>query len=198
MKLFFQKLKGFTVLETLFAIVIFSLALTSLLAVSGQGVIAVSGAREEMIASYLNQEAIEAIRWYRDNKKTSTTPAPSFPATYIPDLQNKCLSSSPGSGGTLVYFCDITIPVSGGVPTFSACGGGAGGTGPFSSCKFMYENNGVFTSGVSTGATATVFKRGTTIYLDLATSTARVLSRVTWTSKGINRVHELQVTLKDW
>lgn len=189
MKLFPQKLKGFTVLETLFAIVIFSLALTSLLAVSGQGVIAVSGAREEMIASYLNQEAIEAIRWYRDNKKTSTTPAPSFPATYIPDIM-QCLTSP-----TQTRFCNVIVPTTtGGTPSFSACGS----NWAFNNCNIMYENNGVYTSGVSTGATATVFKRGTSIYLDLTNSTARVVSRVTWTSKGINRVHELQVTLKDW
>jgi Tfp pilus assembly protein PilV len=191
MKLFSQKLKGFTVLETLFAIVIFSLALVSLLAVSGQGVIAVSSAKEEMIASYLNQEAIEAIRWYRDNKKISTTPAPTFPATYIPDLL-QCLTST-ASGGVVSY-CNVNVPTSGGTPSFSKCGT----SGAYVNCNNMYENNGVYTSGASSGATATVFRRGTTIYLDLINSTARVMSRVTWTSKGVDRSHDVQVTLKDW
>lgn len=189
MKKFLHKLKGFTVLETLFAVVIFSLALVALLAVSGQGVIAVSSAKEEMIASYLNQEAIEAIRWYRDNKKTSTTPPPSFPATYIPDIM-QCLTSP-----TQTRFCNVIIPPTGvGTPSFSACGS----SWAFNNCNIMYENNGVYTSGASTGASATVFKRGTTINLDLTNSSARVVSRVTWTSKGIDRVHELQVVLKDW
>ena len=70
MKLFFKKFrrinKGFTLVETLVAISIFSLSILALMAVLTQGVSDTNYAKKKIIASYLAQEGIEYIRNMRD------------------------------------------------------------------------------------------------------------------------------------
>ena len=68
-------IKGFTLIETLFAIVIFSLALVSLMAVVSQGIVTTKNSTNEMTAAYLNQEALEALRWWRDTERARVVAA---------------------------------------------------------------------------------------------------------------------------
>lgn len=71
-KPFISKLKhltfvrGFTLIETLFAVLIFSASLVALIAVSARGLAATSTSREEIVARYLAQEGIEVVRNIRD------------------------------------------------------------------------------------------------------------------------------------
>lgn len=173
-----KNLKAFTVLETLFAVLIFSMSLASLMAVSGEGIIAVTSAREEMIASYLNQEAVEAVRWYRDNQKLTTT-SPVFTNLFPPS----CVTSSA---------CSVNIDPPN-APIFAPCGSPSAGT-----CAPIYESSGVYSTTPLSGGAVTVFKRGLVISVNTTNNTARVTSRVVWNSKGINRTNELQVTLTEW
>jgi Tfp pilus assembly protein PilV len=66
---------GFTLIETLVAISIFSASIIGLMSVLASGVSDTNYAKQKMIASYLAQEGIECVRNTRDNYflYTSTT-----------------------------------------------------------------------------------------------------------------------------
>lgn len=66
--------KGFTLIETLFAVLIFSTALISLMAISGRGVSATNIAKQQIVAQYLAQEGIEVVRNIRDSNFISNNP----------------------------------------------------------------------------------------------------------------------------
>lgn len=58
---------GFTLVETLVAIAIFTMSIVALMSVLGSGIADTSYAKQKMIASYLAQEGIESVRNVRDN-----------------------------------------------------------------------------------------------------------------------------------
>ncbi len=75
MKNFFkQKNKGFTLVEVLVAVVIFTLSILSVMAVLGSGVANTNFAKNKIIAEYLAQEGIEYIRNTRDTNVLYTVP----------------------------------------------------------------------------------------------------------------------------
>jgi Tfp pilus assembly protein PilV len=71
MKLFFKKVNklsgGFTLVETLIAISIFSLSIIALMSILGGGISNTNYAKTKITASYLAQEGIEYVRNMRDN-----------------------------------------------------------------------------------------------------------------------------------
>jgi len=62
-----QKNTGFTLVETLIAISIFSVSIIAMMSVLGGGISNTNYAKKKMTASYLAQEGIEYIRNMRDN-----------------------------------------------------------------------------------------------------------------------------------
>jgi Tfp pilus assembly protein PilV len=69
MKNFFRKTNtnsGFTIIETLVSLSIFSMSIITLLSVLGNGISSTNYAKQKMIASYLAQEGIEYTRNIRD------------------------------------------------------------------------------------------------------------------------------------
>ena len=58
---------GFTLLETLVAVAIFTLSILGIMSVLGSGISTTSYAKDKMAAAYLAQEGIECIRNTRDN-----------------------------------------------------------------------------------------------------------------------------------
>lgn len=72
MKLFFKKInkssKGFTLVETLVAISIFTVSLLGIMSVLASSIANTNYAKRKMVASYLAQEGIEYIRNMRDTK----------------------------------------------------------------------------------------------------------------------------------
>ena len=65
-KLFKQKNKAFTLLETLVAISIFTVSILGIMSVLASGISNANYAKQKMTASYLAQEGIEYIRNMRD------------------------------------------------------------------------------------------------------------------------------------
>lgn len=59
--------KGFTLIETLIAIAIFTMSILALMSVLGSGIADTNYAKQKMIASYLAEEGIESVRNVRDN-----------------------------------------------------------------------------------------------------------------------------------
>ncbi len=63
---YLKKNSGFTLVETLIAISIFTISIVSLLVVLSQGIAHTNYAKQKMIASYLAQEGVEYMRNMRD------------------------------------------------------------------------------------------------------------------------------------
>lgn len=61
-----QNQKGFTLIETLVAITIFTIALVAMLSISGRGISDINISKNKLIANYLGDEAIEGVRALRD------------------------------------------------------------------------------------------------------------------------------------
>lgn len=168
--------RGFTLLETLFAVIIFSFALVSLMTIAGKGVVATSSARDQLTAEFLAEEGIETVRNVRDsNYVNNITP---WDTGF-----NQCLNGSS---------CDVdyTAP---GKPTIIACGtGGCDG-------RILYNNLGVFRPDAG-GTNPTTFWREITIE-NIGGGNGKqevVKSTVHWKQKNINRSLTLTTYMADW
>jgi prepilin-type N-terminal cleavage/methylation domain-containing protein len=175
--------KGFTLIETLFAILIFSAALVSLLTISSKGISATNQVKNETTAYYLAQEGLEVVRNVRDSNFlqitggsasvnwtdgfASTTPGPD------------CVSAA---NGCYIVYGNSTPPI---LDINTA-----------NSSQISLAANGQFSnSGTDTG-----FKRIITITAPSGSRTDEymVTSTVTWQAKNISRSVELQTILKKW
>lgn len=80
--------RGFTLIETLMAITIITISITGPLAMASQASRLISVAKNQLVVSYLGQEAIEFVRQQRDNnliKKNSNPGADIDWVTGLPD-----------------------------------------------------------------------------------------------------------------
>lgn len=62
-----MKNSGFTLIESLVAITIVTIAISGTMVTASSAVIVADISRDQLIASYLAQEGIEYVRWMRDN-----------------------------------------------------------------------------------------------------------------------------------
>lgn len=167
---------GFTLLEMLFAVIIFSFALVSLITITGKGVAATSSAKEQLTAQYLAEELIEVGRNMRDHNYLNYGVADWF------DELEACT-------GTNVV-CDIAdYSVA---PLLTPCTSNPGGV-----CGVLDNNQGQFRSEAGTGDTTT-FERGLTITKSADGQQAIMTATVRWKQKNLGRVYVLQTSLANW
>lgn len=101
-KIHFKKVnklsKGFTLIETLVAISIFTTSILALLSVLSQGISNTNYAKKKIIASYLAEEGVEYIRNLRDTfvLYSATTQAgwDSFNSKVVPSPDTLCASTN--------------------------------------------------------------------------------------------------------
>lgn len=96
MNRFFTKInKGFTLLETLVAILLFTIALAALLALVRDSVTSATYTKNEVVATYLAQEGVDYIRNIRDTM-VHVNPQPPSPWVNFTDFLNLqgCSNSS--------------------------------------------------------------------------------------------------------
>lgn len=85
--------KGFTMVEALVAVAIFSFSLTAIIFVSGRSISDVNISKNRLAATYLGQEGIEMIRNFRDTN-VITDPVAGF-ESFVLVLDNaECTTSS--------------------------------------------------------------------------------------------------------
>ncbi len=115
--------KGFTLIETLVALVIFTSAITAMLVLTGQGVLGTNYAKNRLTAGFLAQEGIELVRFIRDS---SLLEAPATGWTDVVSAFASCGEATPGclldtsvlSAGTSNARYDLITPCSGTCPLY--------------------------------------------------------------------------------
>jgi prepilin-type N-terminal cleavage/methylation domain-containing protein len=178
--------KGFTLIETLFAILIFSSALIALMTIASKGISATADAEQTTTASYLAQEGVEVARNMRDTNYATNN---AWDAGI-----SSCTAGAP---------CKILYGTGSAVPTLVACTP-LSGIGVQSLCAehVMRSPLGYTDTGTSSQYTRTVYvvpetpvvsANGTTIVNEY-----KIVSQVTWVSKTIPHIVILNTILKDW
>lgn len=169
-----QKNKGFTLVETLVAIAIFSLSILGLMAVLGSGISSTNYAKNKIIAGYLAQEGIEYVRNVRDN--------------YV--LYN-------ASGGQAGWDNFRALTCTAGSP----CGynstsyPGFGCSWPGQTCR-LYVSNGSYEASLS-GGTDSGFVRN--IWIEpINANESKIFSRVSWTQGSGNQSVTFSEHLFNW
>lgn len=165
--------QGFTLIETLFAILIFSAALVSLLAIAGKGIVATAQVKNETTAFYLAQEGIEVARNVRDSNFVA---GGTWDAGFAP---------IPDCSTTSGCYLDFT---NGGVPLLVENQG----------TDEVFFNAGLYTN---QGGTPTGFHRYVRLVPVANGGTPdeyTVTSTVWWQSRGIKRTVELTTIIKKW
>ena len=144
-----QKEKGFTLVEVLMALSIFSLALTGVITVAAQGGLNIRRAQFRLTANYLMSEGVEMMRSLRDNQVLYHTSLSSDIAAshagwndFRDAVVSQCTASVP---------CDIDAEdiagagTSSGAPTFpwfsniTPCNSGY--------CPLYYDNSSTYSAG---------------------------------------------------
>ncbi len=91
--------RGFTLIETLIAVLLLSIAITGPLTIASKGLTATMVAKDQFIAFYLAQDAMEQVRYLRDSSCLTKVPdATGCPvASWLASL-NVCKTSVNASG----------------------------------------------------------------------------------------------------
>lgn len=179
---------GFTLLEMLIAVLIFSLALVSLVTISSRGISATNNALSQTTAQFLAQEGIEIIHSRRGDNFLDTSPSSLW-------MDNGLLSDCAAPG-----WCSIGAFLSAHTnEQFSIlqCGGATVSTCPQmrldkNTALYRYDSGDV-----------TSFRRGIQItpgLVDVNGSmySATVVSRVEWEERGVTFSAEAQAEMYDW
>ncbi|HQV64849.1 MAG TPA: prepilin-type N-terminal cleavage/methylation domain-containing protein [Candidatus Paceibacterota bacterium] len=164
---------GFTLLEMLFAVIIFSFALVSLMTIAGKGVIATASARDQLVAQFLAEESLEVVRNIRDSNYINGS------NSWIDGL-TECVDSAT---------CDIEY-VANAKPIMVVC--------PANDCsgRLLFNNNGQFRP--EPVGTATTFWREIKITSITPDSELVLESTVHWRQKTINRSMTVTTRIADW
>lgn len=168
--------KGFTLIETLFAILIFSASLVSLMSIAGRGIAAANTAREQTVAHYLAQEGVEVVRNIRDVSFINGGWDADF---------TQCIESDP---------CQIDYQGGVAVPSLIQCSNTTDG------CQI----NEIFDAYTNAVGTPTPYFRkiyviaGALDPINGGVNEYQVVSKISWKSKGIDRLVTVQTILKKW
>jgi len=177
-----NKRKGFTLVETLIAISIFSVSLVVLMSVLGSGINNTTYAKNKMIASYLAQEGIEYMRNMRDTYVLYTDYSAS--SQDWDSFKSALSASSCGTSG-----CDVDVNISNAMPPkfgvydyqtlISSCS-------TLDSCSLYLDNDGNYNTkhiGINSG-----FTRIITVTLTSNTDEIKITSDVSW-NQGSGKYH---------
>lgn len=161
---------GFTLLEMLFAIIIFSFSLVSLMLIAGKGVVATTTAKDQLVAQYLAEEGAEVARNMRDTNFLTGK-------DWLLDLQ-ECSKETP---------CEVIY--SEGAPYLRRISGKGQG---------LYENDGYYTNDPERGGVLSKFSRK--IYLEEINGYESIIySIVSWQERNsITRNFEFKTYISNW
>lgn len=177
-----KRSRGFTLLESIIAIFVLSLAISGAFAAVRQGLSQTIHAKNEVRAFYLAQEAIEVLRNERDQNRLSTLLGGSGTVTpWLTDITG-CIggtcrvdASGPGDPAAYLYPCGEN----------------------WGSCPFMKQDPDTLVYGYDPDGLDTNFKREIQIELVNPDEIA-VTVRVFWTQGIIDHEFKVKTILLNW
>ncbi len=167
-----SKNSGFTLIETLVAIFIFSFSILGIIVISSHGVGDVQYAKNRLIASYLAQEGIELTRNIRDTTVMGNTGWTDFVNLMIPTCQDGCS-------------LDYTFWMNGGTPPFTSC------VSPIDCLVYYDDSPGGKGYIQDSNFSATKFYR-TLRAQDLSADELNIISEVSWTQGSSTTVYSVK------
>lgn len=189
---------GFTLIETMIAVTILTLAVAGPLTTASRAVVAGDLAHDQLTASYLAQEGVEYVHAmrddeylsaYRSNTTSSSCSWSSSSATVSCAAWNDFLTGADAASITQCISKSCTLD-----PLLSSLGMGYGvgyALNAYTAGDTLYlANGGVYTDGnpvyterTDLGGVKTGFARTVQVFI-LSATEARVVSAVTWSSHG--------------
>lgn len=185
----FKKSGGFTLIETLVAISVFTMSVLTLIVILSQGITNINYAKQKMIAEYLAQEGVEYLKNVRDTNVISATTTSIGWSDFKTQTAN-CFNLNgcffddgilfEGNSTDTVKNIGFSVCVSGDCPTFKY------DLGNYSNAKYNY------TYGLDTS-----FKRKI-ILEQINTDEVRVISTVFWNQGSSSRSVSFSTVLYNW
>lgn len=85
-------MKGFTLIETMVAVTILTIAVAGPMVTAGRAIVAAQISRDQLTASYLAQEGVEYVRAIRDDEYLATYPSNTSAAwgNFLTGVINQC------------------------------------------------------------------------------------------------------------
>ncbi len=173
-KKFNKREEGFTLVETLVAVSIFSVSVVALMVVLGKGIADSNYAKKKIIAENLAQEGVESLRNIRDNTVLFAATGQVGWNSFIANIGNSACNNT----GSRCYVNDSLILVS--------CGG---------QCPEMRYDSSTGRYGYSGSLSG--FRRTITAVTDI-NNEVKISSLVTWSHAGVNYSVTLSETLFNW
>ncbi len=181
-----QKNKGFTLIETLVAVSIFSFAVVALLIILGKSVGDTNYAKKKMIADYLAQEGVEYVRNIRDSYVLfSASGQVGWDA-----FNSRMIAASCASANGCYFddqslnYSDTTYPILD--ISIASCG---------SSCPSLLYNTSTGKYGYASGSSSGFTRK---IQISTISNEVKVLSTVFWNHAGSTYSLTLSSTLFNW
>ena len=181
-----KKNKGFTLVETLVAISILSLSIAATFTAVQNGIQNSTIAKDQTIAFYLAQEAMEYIKNKRDNNALATLNNPDAPTNWLVGM-----SAVAGDPCRFDKVCRIDSPNK----TIVECGSVAITSNPPNVCPNLKQEASSSLYGHLDGWTDTRFKREIQFQEVFINREVRVFVTVSWTSRGGTRHFQAVETL---
>jgi prepilin-type N-terminal cleavage/methylation domain-containing protein len=182
--IFYIRERGFTLIETMVAVSILTLAVAGPLFTANRAIVAAQIARDQLTASSLAQEGIEYVRAMRDNEFLGAYPTDAGWANFISGIENYCL-------GALCTLDPIARDMGyGSGLALEPCSG---------SCTPLYRrSDGMYTQQSGGGSNVqTIFTR--TIQVTRVTATdEKIASVVSWDSHGTRYAVSISDHLTPW
>ncbi|MCX6755364.1 MAG: prepilin-type N-terminal cleavage/methylation domain-containing protein [Candidatus Nomurabacteria bacterium] len=162
--------KGFTLVETLVAISIFTISILGMISILSNGITDTNYAKDKIIATYLAQEGVEFVRNVRDDSVLYNTTNSGWS-----DFLNRTTNCVP-SGTDQILGCRMNDDLST-TDNFAACA-------DFSSCE-LYINTGTnkYSSDPQSGDDSG-FSRIITLNTGVSPNKVTITSNVSWMQKS--------------
>ena len=178
-----QKKRGFTLVETLVAIAIFSISILSILSILASSITATTYAKDKMIAGYLGQEGIEYIRNIRDDYMlyaSAYTPPSTHDWSFFINEFSSCTANAPcGFNSYAVNNMPIQPNLILTPSTFFNCSNDPSETAPSGCVLYFNKNNGVYNDDASSYGVNSDFTRKVWM-TKISDNEVQIFSEVDW------------------
>ncbi len=163
--------KGFSLVETLVALTLFSVCLAALMTITARGIGTVIAVKQEITARYLAQDALEGFRFLRDTLPLGSS---------LVDIDQ-----------TININSEFTLDTSNGTPSIMGCAGN-------SNCGQLYKDTkGFFTHSPSGAIAITDFSR-TVTFREIDAQYIEMEATVRWNVRGVERSLTNYQILTSW